>query len=164
MNKAAEQFTANGKENLIVLQALITKSQADLAKLVELNLTTSKDLMAESFEYAKAMMAAKDPQSLAAVQSGLAKPVGEIATAYTQEFQKIIAGASTEFTKVAKASMIDVQKGLTSMMGSANQGAQSGAGPAFDFFSQAMIAGQNAFKEAQASAQTAFDSVRKTSK
>jgi phasin family protein len=164
MNNAVEQFTANGKENLVVLQALITKSQADLAKIVELNLATSKDLMAESFAYAKAMMAAKDPQSLAAVQTGLAKPVGEIATAYTQEFQKIIAGASTEFTKVAKASMIDVQKGLTSMMGSANHGGPLGAGPAFDFFSQAMVAGQNAFKEAQASAQNAFDTVKKTSK
>ena len=76
----------------------------------------------------------------------------------------MVAFGSTEFTKVAKANMIDVQKGLTSMMGSANQGTTSGAGSAFDFFSQAMVAGQNAFKEAQASAINAFETVKKATK
>jgi phasin family protein len=164
MDKTGEQFTASAKENLVMLQTLTTKAHADAERLVELNLATSKHLMAESFEYAKAMMAAKDPQSLATLQAGLAKPMGDIATTYTQEFQKIMAGASTEFTKAAQASMVDVQKGFSSMLGSATKNTPSGTGTAFEFFNQAMAASQKAFQTAQASAQQAIDTVKKASK
>ena len=164
MNQTVEKLTATAKENLVVLQALTSKAQADATRLVELNLTTSKNLMAESFEYAKAMMAAKDPQTLASLQTGLAKPMGEIAKAYIQEFQNIAAGASAEFTKVAQASMADIQKGISAMMGSATKNTPAGSGSAFDFFNQAMAASQNAFKTAQASAQQAIDVVNKAAK
>ncbi len=152
MDNTVEKLTVTAKENLVVLQALTSKAQADAARLMELNLTTSKNLMGESFEYVKAMMAAKDPQSLATLQTGLAKLMGEIAKAYTQEFQNIAAGSSAEFTKAAQSSMADIQKGISAMMGSATKNTPAGTGSAFDFFNQAMVASQKAFKTAQASA------------
>jgi phasin family protein len=164
MNNTVEKFAESASENLATLQALASKAQANTAKLVELNLATSKNLMTESFEYAKSMMAAKDPQSLASLQADFGKPIGEIAKAYTQEFQKIVSGAGTEFTKLAQSSMVDIQKGITAMMGSTTLNAPSGTASAFEFFSQAMAASQNAFKTAQASAQQAIDTVKKASK
>jgi phage-related protein len=60
--------------------------------------------------------------------------------------------------------MVDVQKGFSSMMGSATKNAPSGTGTAFEFFNQAMAASQKAFQTAQASAQQAIDTVKKASK
>ena len=75
-----------------------------------------------------------------------------------------MAGSSTEFAKVAQASMVDIQNGISAMMGGATKNTPSGTGSAFDFFNQAMLASQNAFKSAQASAQKAIDTVNKATK
>lgn len=142
MNQTVEQFSTTAKENLVVLQELTTKGHADAERLMELNLETTKNLMSELFEYAKAMLASKDPQSMAALQAGLVKPVGEIITAYTHELQKILAGAGTEFTKASQASMVDVQRGITSLMGNAINSAPSGEGFVLDSFNKVMEASQ----------------------
>ena len=84
--------------------------------------------MSELFEYSKAVMESKDHQSLATLQAGLAKPLGEITTAYTRELQKLMVSASTEFTQASQARMADVQRGITTLMGSVAKGATSGTG------------------------------------
>ncbi len=160
MNNTAEKFAATTKVTLEAAQALATKAQASVEKLVDLNMSTSKAALSESFEHAQAVMGAKDPQALAAVQAGLAKPLAEKSTAYVQEFQKIVAGASAEFTKAAQANMADVQKGFTTLMESATQNAPAGTESAVAFFNQAMSASQNAFKTAQTSAQQAVDAAQ----
>jgi phasin family protein len=148
MNKSAEKFAATSKANLEAAQALAAKAQAGVEKLVDLNMATSKAAMSESFEHAKAVLGAKDPQTLAALQAAMAKPLAEKTSAYAQEFQKIVAGASAEFTTAAQANMADVQKGFASLMESATQGAPAGSESAMAFFNQAMSASQNAFKKA----------------
>jgi phasin family protein len=160
MNKAVEQFTAAAKDNLAALQTLATKAQADAAKLVELNLATSKEVLAESFETAKAMMAAKDPQALAALQVSLVKPLADKAAAYAQQVQSIVSGASADFTKTAQANLAEAQKGFTSLMASTTQNAPAGTESVMAFFNQAMEASQNAFKTAQSSAQQALDTAQ----
>ena len=160
MNKSAEKFAATSKANLEAAQALATKAQAGVEKLVDLNLAASKAAVSESFEHAQAVLGAKDPQALAALQASMAKPLAEKTTAYVQQFQKIVASASAEFTSAAQANMADVQKGFATLMESATKGAPAGSESAMAFFNQAMSASQNAFKTAQASAQQAVDTAQ----
>ena len=160
MNKTVEQFTATAKDNLTVLQGMAAKAQADAAKLVELNLATSKEVLAESFEAAKAMMDAKDPQALAALQANLAKPLADKAAAYAQQVQTIVSGASADFTKTAQANLAEAQKGFASLMASTTKNAPAGTESVAAFFNQAMEASQNAFKTAQSSAQQAIDAAQ----
>jgi hypothetical protein len=101
---------------------------------------------------------------LAALQANLAKPVGEIAMAHAQAFQKIMADVSTEFTKLAQASMLDVQKSISAMMGGVSANPYSGGSNPFDLFDQAIVASQNAFKTAQTSALKAMDTAKKAAK
>lgn len=157
MNKTVEQFSATAKDNLTTLQNLATKAQADAAKLVELNLATSKEVLAESFETAKAMLDAKDPQALAALQASLAKPLADKAAAYAQQVQTIVAGASADFTKTAQANLAEAQKGFTTLMASTTKNAPAGTESMVAFFNQAMTATQEAFKTAQSAAQQAID-------
>ena len=164
MDKSLKKFAATTKENLVTLQALTTRAHADAERLMALNLATSKNLMAESFEYAKAMLAVKDPQSLAALQANLAKPVGEIAIAHAQAFQKIMAEVSSEFTKLAQVSMVDAQKSISAMMEGVSAVSSSGGSNPFDLFDQAIIASQNAYQAAQTSAQLAMGTIKKAAK
>ncbi|MDD5030077.1 MAG: phasin family protein [Rhodoferax sp.] len=95
MQNTVEQLTATANENLDLLHELTTRAHEDATKLVELNLATTKNLMSVSFDYAKAMAGAKDPQSWTSLQTVWAKPLGEIATGYAQEFQKIMTSAES---------------------------------------------------------------------
>ncbi len=160
MNNSVEKFAATSKANLEAAQALATKAQVGVEKLVDLNMATTKAAMSESFEHAQAVLGAKDPQTLAALQASMAKPLAEKSTAYVQEFQKIVAGASADFTSAAQANMADVQKGFASLMESASKGAPAGSESAMAFFNQAMSASQNAFNTAQTSAQQAVDAAQ----
>jgi len=160
MNKTVEQFTATAKENLATLQSFATKAQADAAKLVELNLATSKEVLAESFDAAKAMLDAKDPQALAALQAKLAKPLADKAAAYAQQVQTIVSGASADFTKTAQANLAEAQKGFATLMSSTTKNAPAGTESMVAFFNQAMNATQEAFKTAQNTAQQAIDAAQ----
>lgn len=160
MKNTAENFAATSKVNLDAAQEFASQAQAGVEKLVNLNMTASKAALSDSFENVKAAFGAKDPQALAAVASGLVKPLTEKSTAYAQEFQKIVAGASEEFTKAAQANMADVQKGFTTLMESSTKYAPAGTESAVAFFNQAMSTGQNALKTAQASAQQAIEAAQ----
>lgn len=164
MNQTIEQFSSNAQDNLVALEDLTVKAHASIESLMELNLATTKDLMAEMFEYAKAMAAARDPQSLVVIQSGLAKPVGEIVNAYAQEFQKIVASNSSEFSKAAQASMVSVQRGMSFMMESATKGAPFGSGFGLDPLNQVMAASQKMFDTSQTSTEQVIHLVKKTAK
>ncbi len=160
MNNTAEKFAATAKENLDVLQAVAVKAQADAAKLVELNLATSQEVLADSFAHAKALLAAKDPQSLAALQASLAKPMAEKASAYATQVQAIVAGASANLTKTAEVNIAEAQKGFAALMESATKGAPAGTESMTAFFANAMNAGQNALKTAQDTAKQAVETAQ----
>jgi phasin family protein len=160
MNNPTENLVATAKVALEAAQAVATKAQASVEKLVDLNLAASKAAVSESFENVQALLGAKDPQALGALAAGLAKPLGEKSAAYAQEFQKIVADASAEFTKTAQSNMADVQKGFATLMGSATNNAPAGTESAMAFFNQAMTASQNAFKTAQSSAQQAVEAAQ----
>lgn len=164
MNTTVEKFTANANETLHVQQEWATQANAHAAKLMELNLDTTKSMMSETFEYTKAMMEAKDSQSLAALQSSLVKPMSEIATTYAHELQRIMVSASEQFTKAAQASMFDVQRGITSMIESAAKDVPNGGGLVVDLFNQSVAAGQDAVDPATRSTQQAINTVKKSTK
>ena len=160
MTNPTEKFVTTAKVALEAAQALTTKAQASVEKLVDLNLAASKAAVSESFENAQALLAAKDPQALGTLVAGLAKPLGEKSAAYAQEFQKIVADASTEFAKTAQANVADVQKGFTTLMSSVTSNAPAGTESAMAFFNQAMTAGQNAFQTVQTSAKQAVETAQ----
>jgi phasin family protein len=160
MNNTAEKLAATSKATLEATQALATKAQANVEKLVDLNMTTSKTVLGESFAHAKAVLGVKDAQELTALQAGLAKPLAEKSAAYAQDFQKIISAASADFAEAAQANMADVQKGFATLMESATSNAPQGTESAVAFFTKAMSASQDAFKTAQVSVQQAIDTAQ----
>ena len=160
MNEAVEQITTTANDNLLGLRELTTKVQANVEKLIDLNMATSKTALGESFAHAKAVLSVRDAQELVALQSDFVKPMVEKSSAYAQDFQRIIAEASADFAEAARANMADVQRGFSSLMEYATKNVPQGTESAVSFFNQSVNAGQNAFRTAQTDAQQAVDTVQ----
>ena len=86
-----EQFIATHQANVEVLQGLSTRVFSGFEKLAELNLATSKAAVTESFGHLQAVMGAKDPQQLLALQTGLFQPLAEKSASYGRHVNTIAA-------------------------------------------------------------------------
>jgi len=72
-----EQIMASHKANIETLFGLSHKAFEGVEKLVELNLQASKAALAESANYAQAVMGVKDAQELLALQADASKTVAK---------------------------------------------------------------------------------------
>lgn len=162
MKNTAEQFAATNKANLQALQGFTTQAFSGLEKLVELNLAASKAMMEESFSHTEAVLAAKDPKELLALQSGLLKPMADKSAAYAQHVQAILTGSTADFTKAVEAKTAEAQKAFTGALDNLTKNAPAGSETAVAAFKSALTAGQNALETAQAQAKKAVETAQTT--
>lgn len=157
MNTTAEQFVATNQANVQALEGLTSQAFAGVEKLVELNMTAAKALLAESFSHFKAVLSAKDAQELLALQSGLLTPLAEKSAAYAQHVQSIVADSGAEFTKTVEAKTAEAQKGFNDVLDNLAKNAPAGTESAVAAFKDALTAGQSAVESAQTSAKKAVE-------
>jgi phasin family protein len=160
MNNTAEQFIATNKANLQAVEGFATQAFAGVEKLVELNLAASKASLNESFSHVQAVLAAKDPKELIALQSGLLKPLADKSAAYAQHIQTIVTGSGAEFTKALEAKTAEAQKAFASAVETLTKNAPAGSEAAVAAFKNALAAGQNAVETAQSSAKKAVEAAQ----
>jgi hypothetical protein len=103
------------------------------------------------------VLAAKDPQALMALQSGLVKPLAEKSAAYAQHVQTIFSGTGAEFTKAVEAKTAEAQKAFSGVVENLAKNAPAGTESAVAAFKSAFAAGQNAVESAQTSAKKAVE-------
>lgn len=160
MNNTAEQFIATSKANVEALTTLTSQAFAGVEKLVELNLATSKAVLAESASQVKAVLAAKDAQELVALQSDLLKPLTENTASYAEKVKSIVTDSSAELTKVVEAKTSEAQKAIADLVESLTKNAPAGTESAVAAFKNALIAGQNAVESAQVQAKKALETAQ----
>ena len=157
MNSILEQFSAATQSNLLAVEGLATQAQANVAKLAELNLATSKTALTETFNLGKSLLGAKDPQQFASVQSALLTQWTEKSTAYAQQVQAIFAGTGADFTKNVEAKTAETQKAFAELMTKLAKNAPAGTEAAVAAFTSALASGQTALETAQTSAKKAIE-------
>ena len=160
MNNTAEQFIATSKANVEALTTLTSQAFAGVEKLVELNLATSKAVLAESASQVKAILAVKDAQELVALQSDLLKPLSEKTAAYAEKVKTIVADSSAELTKAVEAKSTEAQKAIADLVENLTKNAPAGTESAVAAFKNALIAGQNAVESAQVQAKKALETAQ----
>ena len=160
MKNTAEQFAATNKANLQALEGFTTQAFAGFEKLVELNMAASKAVLNESFSHTQAVLAAKDPKELMALQSGLVKPLADKSAAYAQHVQAILTGSTAEFTKAVEAKTAEAQKAFGGALESLTKNAPAGSETAVAAFKSALTAGQNALETAQTQAKKAVETAQ----
>ena len=160
MNHTTEQFIASNKANLQAFGGFATQAFAGVEKLVELNMAASKAALGESFSHLQAVMGAKDPQAVLALQSGLLKPLADKTAAFAQHVQTIVTDSSAEFKKAVEAKTVEAQKALGGVLENLTKNAPAGSETAMAAFKNAMTTGQNAFESAQTQAKKAVETAQ----
>lgn len=151
----AEQVMAANKANVETLFGLTSKAFEGLEKLVELNLATSKALLAESAGQTQAALGVKDAQELLALQTALFQPLGEKAGNYGREVYDIAAAAGAEFGKVFEAQFAEAQRKFVEAVDNAAQNAPAGSETAVALMKSAVATANNVLETAQKSAKQA---------
>ena len=152
----ADQIAAANQNNLEVAKKLSTKTFAGLEKLAELNLAAAKAMLTESFAHAQALLAAKDPQQVLALQTGLIAPAAEKAVAYGRHVYGIAVETSAEFTKAYEGKAAEGQKAFGLAVDNLTKNAPAGTESAVAVLKSALASSQNAIESAQNAAKQAL--------
>lgn len=159
MNFNNDQLIATQKSNVEAFAGLSEKAFSSFEKLIELNVAASKALLGESISHLQALAEVKDVQALAALQSGLAKPMAEKAASYSRHLYDIVSGSSADFSKAFESASAESQKTITELLETSLKNAPAGSEAAVEVIKSAMTAGNNAVETAQQSAKQAVQLV-----
>ncbi|MCX7041124.1 MAG: phasin family protein [Gammaproteobacteria bacterium] len=151
-----EQFAAANKANLDALVELARKSFEGVEKLVELNLQAVRAAMGDSVEQSKALLAAKDPQSLAALQADLVQPAAEKVTAYGRQVYDIATSTQSEMSKLVESQMAVAQEKILGLVDAAVKNAPAGGEESLAMIKQAVVAANGALVNVQQAAKQAL--------
>ena len=131
----------------------VIKATEGIEKLVELNMQAARNTLEENAAHAKAVLSAKGPQELAALQTEYVKPAQEKALAYGRQVYDIAASTQAEVSKLAEAQLATAKEKFTELVDQAAEKAPKG--------SESAVA---AVKTAMANADAAFESVQKAAR
>ena len=150
MKNPAEQMIATNQANVQALEGAVNQAYTGMEKLVELNLAATKAALGESFGHLKAVMSAKDPQELMALQTSFLQPLGAKSMAYFQHVQSIATEGQAGFTAQFDAQIAEAQKAFGASIEQMTKNAPAGSEAAVAAFQSAMSNGQKAVESAQA--------------
>ena len=171
----AEQFAALNQANYDVLVGLTTKAFEGIEQLTTLNLQAAKASLEEASEAGSAVLAAKDPQALFALQSSLLQPAADKATAYGKQVYGILTSFKADVDKVFGEQAAAAQTSFVALIEAAGKNAPEGSIDGVAFVKSALLSANNAFDSlhkagqeaantAQANFAAATGSVMKTAK
>ena len=127
MNFNAEQFTAAHQANLTAAAGLSQTAFAGFERLVELNMAAGKAAVGESFANMQALMGAKSPQDLMAVQAALVQPAFEKSVSYGRHLADIANSTGAEFTKAVESKMAESEQAVKSLVENSLKNVLTGA-------------------------------------
>jgi phasin family protein len=148
-----DRFAANQQAGVNALITLASTQLAAFEKLATLNLTAAKTTLEEFSEQAQAVAAARDPQELIKLQQQFAQPSLEKSVAYGKHVYDIAAQAQSAVTKLAESNVAEANRAFAGWIDQVAKSAPQGSDP---FVS--------AFKNAFASANSAYDNFSKVAK
>ena len=157
MSLTPEQVIAAQKANLDTFFGLTNKAFEGFEKLVELNVTASRAALADVASHTQAVLAAKDPQELLALQAGLLQPLAEKSVAYSRHLYDIASGTGTEFTKAVETQAVEAQRSFNTLVDTAAKNAPAGSETSVAVFKSAVSAANNAFESVQKAVKQASD-------
>jgi phasin family protein len=153
MFKPNEQFAAANQTAVNLLLTVANTSLASVERLAALNLNTARAILADSAANVGSLLSAKDPQSLLALQTKLAKPAIEQAVAYSRSVYEILSQSSTGLSDIVAGQTAELKKNFAATMDQSLKHAPAG--------SEAVVA---AMRSGIAAAGTAYDNMTNAAK
>jgi len=147
-----EQFSnatkANFESQFAIFSALTNKTFEGVEKLVDLNLTAAKQLLA-----------AKDPQEFFSLSAAQAQPAAEKAIAYGRHLTSIASGTAAEFSKAAEAQILETNRKVISLVDEVSKNAPAGTENAVALFKSALGSANAGYEQFTRTAKQAAEAV-----
>jgi phasin family protein len=153
MMKTNEQFAAANKAAVDSFLTVANMSLATTERLAALNLNTARAFMADSAANVGALLAVKDAQGFAALQTTLVKPAVEKAMAYSKSVYEILDESTNGLSQIAEGQAVEAKKSFAATIEQALKNAPAG--------SEAVVA---AVKSALAQADSAYEQMSQSAK
>lgn len=143
-----EQIAAANKNNVETLLALANAVFNQAERLTALNLNTARAALEDGVAAAKSVLAAKNPQELAGLQSSLTQPVIEKVVAYSRSVYEIASEGQAEVAKLFEGQVAEFNKTVEAALEKAAKSAPAGSEPMFAAVKSALGAANNVYESA----------------
>jgi len=153
MYNATEQFVELNKANVAQASKLAAITLGNAEKLMNLNLSAAKTVVAQGIQNAQAAAEVKDVQELFTLRARLAESGMQTALAYSRTFYELASEAQAELTAVSEETWASYSKGVAHWVDTASKNAPAGSDVAV-----------NAFKSTFAATTAAFDQFQKATR
>lgn len=140
-----DQFAAANQANFDALMSVTASTFAGVEQLTALNLQVAKANLDEAAQAGRAVLSAKDPQALAALQATLLQPNTDKATAYGKQVSAIAAAVKADVEKVTGKQAATAQAAFAGMIDAAVKNAPAGSEQGVEMFKQAIATATSAF-------------------
>lgn len=153
MIKTNEQFAAASKAAIESLLTFANTSLTTAERLAALNINTARAFIADSTASAGALLAVKDAQGFAALQTSIAKPAVEKAVAYSRSVYEILNESTTGLTQIVEGQTAELKKTFAAAIEQSLKSAPAG--------SESVVA---VVKSALAQADSAYETLSQSAK
>jgi phasin family protein len=140
------QLAATNQANFEALMALTAKAFEGVEQLTALNLQAAKGGLDQVKETGVAVLSARDPQTVLALQAALLQPAAEQAAAYGKQVYRIVADIKADFEKVGAEQTAAAQATFGALIEAAGKHAPAGSGDGIALLKSTMATANNAFE------------------
>lgn len=145
MYKASEKISNANKAGVETFVTMANAAFSGFERLAALNLNTARGLLEDSASAARALLAAKDPQTLVSLQTSLTKPGAEAGAAYSRSVYVIASDTQEALSRVVGAKVSDLGKQLDIALDMAVKTAPAGSDLAVNAMRTVLSAANSAF-------------------
>lgn len=156
-NYSPEKFAESSRAGVKAMESMTAQAYTSFEKLVELNMAASKSLLSESFGQIQAVMGAKDPQEMMALQTAMVQPMAEKSVAYGRHVYAIATEAGADFTKAFESKVAEAQGSFAGLVENLAKNAPAGSETFMAAFKSALQTSQNVIESAQTSAKKSVE-------
>lgn len=140
-----EQFAASNKAAVDSLLAVANTALATAERIAALNLGAARTALEDSAAATKAVLAVKNPNEAAALQSSMVQPAVEKAVSYSRSLYEISSDSQQQLAKMLEAQFADFQKQVAGLVEQAAKAAPAGSEGIVAAMQSAIAAANSAF-------------------
>jgi phasin family protein len=153
MYPAQEQFAALNKAQLEAATRFATVALGGAERLLEIQLKTAKETLADSVEGVKTLSTVKDLQQFTDIKDSVAQPAFEKAAEYMKSIYEVATETQAEFSKLIELQFAGMNKQFVVALDKFAESAPAGS-----------EAGISALKQALATGNAAYENITKVAK
>jgi phasin family protein len=155
-----DQILATQRAHAETLFSITTATFDGFEKTMQLGLSASRSALTDAAQHAQAVLSAKDPQSMLALQANAVQPMAEKTAAYSRQVYDIAAMTSSQVGQIMQSRAGEGRDALAGMVENVARNAPAGSEAAIAVVKSAVSAANNAFESMQKAVKQASDATQ----